>query len=84
MKNSEQPIVPYLLQNGIKHPDELLGLTKREYFAGLAMQGLLTRVPNRQGGETDLGTIECGRIAEEAVIMADKILKELEKKITTP
>lgn len=53
------------------------GLTKREYFAGLAMQGLLTRVPNRHNGETDLGILESKRIAEEAVIMADKLLAEL-------
>ena len=53
------------------------GLTKREYFAGLAMQGLLTRFPNRHNGETDLGILECKRIAEEAVIMANKLLEEL-------
>jgi len=55
------------------------GLNKREYFAGLAMQGLLTRVPQRQGGEVDLGILECERIAAESRIMADKLLKELEK-----
>jgi hypothetical protein len=41
------------------------------------MQGLLTRVPNRHNRETDLGILECKRIAEEAVIMADKLLVEL-------
>ena len=56
-----------------------MGLTKREYFAGLAMQGLLARNPNRQNGETDLGMLEANRIAEESVVMADFILKELEK-----
>ena len=53
------------------------GLTKREYFAAMAMQGLLTRVPNRHNGETDLGILECQRIAEESVIMADKLLEVL-------
>ncbi len=52
------------------------GLTKREYFAGLAMQALLSRVPQRQGGETDLGILECKRIAEESWIMADEFLKQ--------
>lgn len=53
------------------------GLTKREYFAGLAMQGLLTRVPNRHNRETDLGVLECKRIADEAIIMADELLVKL-------
>ena len=55
------------------------GLTKREYFAGLAMQGLLTRVPQRPGSEVSLGILESQRIAQESIIMADKLLKELEK-----
>jgi hypothetical protein len=53
------------------------GLDKREYFAAMAMQGLLTRVPKRQSGEVDLGILEAQRIATEAVIMADKIIDEL-------
>lgn len=55
------------------------GLTKREYFAGLAMQGLLTRVPKRHGGETDLGVDEEKRIVFESVSIADALLAELEK-----
>lgn len=53
------------------------GLTKREYFAAMAMQGLLTRIPKRYNDETDLGVIESTRIAEESVIMADKLIKAL-------
>lgn len=53
------------------------GLTKREYFAVMAIQGLLTRVPNRHNGETDLGVLECKRIAEEAIIIADELLNKL-------
>ena len=53
------------------------GLTKREYFAALAMQGLLTRVPKRHGDETDLGIIEAQRIAAESRIMADLLIAEL-------
>ena len=52
-------------------------MTLREYYAGLAMQGLLTRCPKRHNGETDLGILECNRIAEESVIMADKLLEKL-------
>ena len=53
------------------------GLTKREFFAAMAMQGLLTRLPQRHGGETDLGVIESDRIASESVIMADKLITAL-------
>jgi hypothetical protein len=55
------------------------GLTKREYFAAMAMTGLLTRVPKRHGGETDLGTLECKRIADESRIMADALIEALNK-----
>lgn len=44
------------------------GLTKREYFAGLAMQGLLSRV--------DMSSDERARYAIEN---ADDLLAELEK-----
>jgi hypothetical protein len=53
------------------------GLTKREYFAGLAMQGLLTRTPKRHNEETDLGILEANRIAEESVHIADKLIEAL-------
>ena len=53
------------------------GLTKREYFAAIAMQGLLTRIPKRQGDEVDLGILEAQRIASESRIMADLLIKEL-------
>lgn len=64
MENSKQTAFGYgfTTADGSSHVEEK-GLTKREYFAGLAMQGLLTRVPNRHNGETDLGILECKRIA---------------------
>ena len=58
---------------------EGIGLTKREYFAGLAMQGLLTRVPKRHDSETDLGLQEMKRIVDESVIISDALLAELDK-----
>jgi hypothetical protein len=78
MENSKQTAFGYgfTTADGSSHVEEK-GLTKREYFAAMAMQGLLTRVPNRHNLETDLGILECKRIAEEAVIMADKLLVEL-------
>lgn len=52
------------------------GLTKREYFAGMALQALLSN-----------GTISVNKIqttAMEAVWFADALLKELEIKSETP
>lgn len=57
--------------------DVAVGLTKREYFAAMAMQGLLTR--NQMGVVTDLGITQANRIVEESVIMADKIIEALNK-----
>ena len=79
MKNSEKPINP-LPSNVDSSKVECKGLTKREYFAGLAMQGLLTRVQKRDNNKVDLGILECKRIVDEAVIMADELLKQLEIK----
>lgn len=39
MKNSEQPVYPIVWE---QTSNVMSGLTKREYFAGLAMQGLLS------------------------------------------
>ena len=54
-------------------PKKIQGLTKREYFAGLAMQGLCAD-PNNH----DLfSSIE--HAAQNAVAIADAILAELER-----
>lgn len=60
MENGKQPILDNQFEDN-------KGLTKREYFAGLAMQGMAS---------SDL-TYE--DIAHDAVKMADAILKELDK-----
>jgi len=55
--------------NSSGHP-ETIGLTKREYFAGLAMQALVPAwVENRADDE---------QTAKQAVKFADALLKELE------
>jgi hypothetical protein len=41
MNNAEQPIYPIDGSHQGIHPKQIIGLTKREYFAGLAMQGHL-------------------------------------------
>lgn len=48
------------------------GLTKREYFASMALQGIIA---NKDGLD-----IKIERIAESAVDMADALIEELNKK----
>lgn len=52
------------------------GLTKREYFAGLAIQGLLANPQNSNG--LDFQEVR-EIIASKAVAMADVLLSELDK-----
>ena len=47
------------------------GLTKREYFAAMAMQGLMAKL-----NETDTPK----EIAQVSIILADELLKQLEEK----
>ena len=70
MKNGERQVYP--LQNGYGGILQT-GLTKREYFAGLAMQGLLA-CPNIAGNYEI--------IAKESVNWADELLKQLENETT--
>lgn len=72
MTNSESPIVPAAHQNldGSTDPCYHLGLTKREYFAGLAMQGHLAGI--RTG-------VNHTKIAMLSIELADELLTELEK-----
>jgi hypothetical protein len=68
MKNSDQPIL--MADGSIYHEP----LTKREYFAGLAMQGLMKEFKH-DGHELK----HCENVARKAVRMADSLLKQLEK-----
>jgi hypothetical protein len=60
MKNGEQPIVDNQFEDN-------KGLTKREYFAGLAMQGMA------------MSDLKFEDMAHDAVKMADALLAELRK-----
>jgi hypothetical protein len=81
MHNSNQPINPVESEGKdvhgytvkIKH----LGLTKREYFAGLAMQGLLSSMTEKAANGAWM--TESTLIAEHSVTLADELLKELSK-----
>jgi hypothetical protein len=64
--------------------EQTTGLTKREYFAAMALQGLLANGSHRlQVAEACV--IGEGRFAEVAVWMADKLIQELNSdKRSTP
>ena len=64
-----------------RHEDDVKtgGLNKREYFAGLAMQGLLSDKSTRINGELVTAENVLELITKRAVDYADALLKELEK-----
>ena len=70
MKNEKKAAFSVALKenNNAFHPDAM-GLTKLEYFSGLAMQGLLAATGN---------TYSSVGIANEAVTCAENLLQELE------
>lgn len=89
MKNADKPIYPQSenWQNDMEkhsaapgkygHPSfEGIGLTKREYFAAMAMQGLLSLPTKGEFNSVEQG-IEA--MVSFAVASADELLKQLEK-----
>ena len=90
MTNGNQPITPIADLN--KHTSYLFGLTKREYFAAMAMQGLcvstttkhitlLSKIKMLFGIKDWKCTNHCSeqQVAEQAVKQADELLKQLER-----
>ncbi len=58
--------------------EQKTGLTKREYFAAMAMQG---SIAGRYGsGEIELFRIELPKLANECLAIADALIAELNKK----
>ena len=77
MENADTPAMPvnahdYAVNGG--YESDSFGLTKREYFAAMAMQGIMANnmydAPRRNKLEG---------MAVDAVSMADALLKELDK-----
>lgn len=86
MENSKQPINPVQLQQvsadeyrGVRINDpkeytkQFNGLTKREYFAGLAMQGI------DFGDGSAYSDNQIKSACKTAIKFADELLKQLEK-----
>ena len=83
MKNGDKPINPIVQEENIGQGGKILmcteyGLTKREHYAGLAMQGLISSFTEKAaigGWGTEMKeTIKC------AIDYADELLKQLEEK----
>ena len=80
MKNGNQLAFPTVdtihPQTGERCEPLNVGLTKREYFAALAMQGLLASFVDKTGNGS-WGT-ENDMVAKISVELADELLKQLE------
>ncbi len=77
MKNSDLPAFPKTTPDG--DPPQK-GLTKREYFSGLAMQGLLSNPEWMKEHKGQKYIMENTIIAEIAIKTADEFLKQLDQK----
>jgi len=92
MKNADKPINPVLTQSPSLQNDTSLGLTKREYLAGLAMQSLINVTGIKK--ETLISKIRrflglnewsvnhgfnFQNISKSSIEIADELLKQLEK-----
>ena len=96
MKNADKPINP---STSIKISDtevfeynlptkerQYSGLTKREYFAGLALQGLLANPQYWKRVYKDISTLKSDKDSIECVFahysikIAEELLEQLEKK----
>jgi hypothetical protein len=74
MENGKQMALPGQLVNGDLHT----GLTKREYFTVMAMQGMLAN-PNT-GFQNEGGRfIDPSLVAQGSIKFADELLKQLNK-----
>jgi hypothetical protein len=76
-KNGDDPVHPIIIDDVSQKQISITGITKREYFAGLAMQGLCT--PCIAGAHNINNWPESQVKAEMAVRLADALLLELSK-----
>lgn len=84
----EGELIPAKDRDGYEHTGTI-GLTKRELFAGMAMQGLLSAVYSSKEMLNDFTTNERGKypahltgrraVSENAVSYADALIAELAK-----
>lgn len=70
MENGKQQAFPFTIEDTGNPSVTSLGLTKREYFAAMAMQGILSNHMLIDSSEWDW-------VAKNAVKQADELLKQL-------
>ena len=70
-KNGAELAFPFVETREMQGESISFGLTKREYFAAMAMQGFCSNI--------EIGNMESKSIAEFAVDQADALLAELAK-----
>ena len=76
MRNADMPAMPSGIQedyNNLAQEPLNLGLTKREHFAAMAMQGILS------GVLSNLTDVEWAQVSRDSVRAADALLAELER-----
>lgn len=71
MTFGDESAMPLVIDGGINNGDYSRGLTKREYFAAIAMQGWLSGFPNYEPDPK--------YVAKHAVEVADALIEELNK-----
>ena len=78
MNNADMPAMPMDVERAdyAQQCRPFRGLTKREYIAAMAMQGMLSDLTASEQEGYDVSR-EC--VASHALAMADALLKELEK-----
>lgn len=78
MKNGEQAAYPTMLYNSKtgEATSHMSGLTKREYFAAMAMQGMVKDIVWQDSVTGEIHSDDY--VAKVAVLVADALLKQLE------
>ena len=96
MKNADKPINPLKRANNAFYDEQyepflnrvkpLMGLTKIEYFSGLALQGLLSNPQYWKRVYKDVSTLKSDKNSIECIFahysikIAEELLEQLEKK----
>lgn len=78
MENSKKPAFPLPMDRPITH-EQANGLTKREYAAIMAMQGILANPLHAEQLKVQDYWIDTKTMAEMAVEAGDNLLKQLNK-----
>ena len=82
MTNANDPRNPFIWEDNDGYKITEPGLTKREHFAAMAMQGILASNPPYLYGNVERPMPVS--VAAEATIYADALIEALNKPVPTP